>query len=85
VNTDGSSVFKLGSTIPVKFNLTGACAGNPNLIANIYIFQVTNSSGPVNEAVSTSAADTGTLFRYSGGNRIFNLGTKDRHGMAVGS
>jgi len=76
VNVDGSSVFKLKSTIPVKFNLTGACAGNTNLVADIYFYQVTNSSGPVNEAVSTSAADTGTVFRYSNGQYIFNLGTK---------
>jgi hypothetical protein len=77
VNTDGSSVFKLGSTIPVKFDLTGGCAGNASLVANIYFYHLTNSSGPVNEAVSTSAADTGTLFRYNGGHYMFNLGTKD--------
>ena len=27
VNADGSSIFKLGSTVPVKFQLTGASAG----------------------------------------------------------
>jgi hypothetical protein len=77
VNADGTSVFKLGSTIPVKFKLTGACAGNPGLVANIYFYKVSNSEGPVNEATSTSAADTGTVFRYDGGDQyIYNLGTK---------
>ena len=38
--------------------------------------KVSNSEGPVNEATSTTA-DTGTDFRYSGGDQyIFNLGTK---------
>jgi hypothetical protein len=78
VNADGTSVFKLGSTIPTKFKLTGACAGNPGLIASILFYKVTNNEGPVNEATSTSAADTGTVFRYSAGGDqyIYNLGTK---------
>jgi len=78
INIDGTSVFKLGSTIPAKFKLTGACAGNPNLIANIFFYKVTSTEGPVNEATSSSAADTGTIFRYSlsGDQYIFNLGTK---------
>ncbi len=32
VNADGSSIFKLGSTVPVKFQLTGASAGITNLV-----------------------------------------------------
>jgi len=78
INADGSSVFKLGSTIPTKFRLTGACAGDPGLVANIYFYKVTNSEGPINEATSVSAADTGTVFRYSasGDQYIYNLGTK---------
>jgi len=77
VNADGTSVFKRGSTIPVKFKLTGACAGNTSLTANIYFYKISDTNGPVNEAVSTSAADTGTLFRYSApdGQYIYNLGT----------
>src|SRR5205814_1146556 len=31
VNADGSSVFKLGSTVPVKFRLTGSSAGITDL------------------------------------------------------
>jgi len=78
VNADGTSVFKLGSTIPVKFKLTGACAGNPSLVANIYFYKLTNTEGPVNEATSNSAADTGTVFRYisASDQYIYNLGTK---------
>ena len=78
VNADGTSVFKLGSTIPTKFKLTGACAENPNLIAHIYFYQLTTTEGPVNEASSTANADTGTVFRYSASDDqyIYNLSTK---------
>jgi hypothetical protein len=76
---DCSSVFKLGSTIPVKFKLTGACAGSPNIVARIYLAKITNSIiGSDIEAISTSAADSGNMFRYDGnsGQYIFNLATK---------
>jgi hypothetical protein len=64
----------------VKFRLTGACAGNASLVADIYFYKVSNSEGPINEAASTSAADTGTVFRYSPSDDlyIFNLGTKGK-------
>jgi probable HAF family extracellular repeat protein len=77
VNTNGSSVFKLGSTIPVKFNLTAADAGKTNLVAKLYVSQK-DSVDPteINEATSTSAADSGNVFRTSGGQYIFNLSTK---------
>jgi hypothetical protein len=76
VNADGTSIFKLGSTIPVKFNLTGACA-NDVISAHIYVTKITNNVlGDEIEAVSTSAADTGNTFRQAGGGYIFNLATK---------
>ena len=66
VNTDGSSIFKGGSTIPVKFQLRDA-NGNyiSTAIAKLSYAKVSNTSiGSVNEAVSTSAATTKNLFRY---------------------
>jgi hypothetical protein len=45
--------------------------------------KVSNSvSGPVNAAISTSAATTGNLFRYAGSQYIFNRGTK---GLTAGT
>ena len=79
INSDCGSVFKLGSTIPVKFRLTGACDGNPNVVAKIYLAKITNSIiGSDVEASSTSAADSGNTFRYdpANGQYIFNLATK---------
>jgi hypothetical protein len=79
VNTDGSSIFKLGSTVPVKFQLTGASAGITNLSARLYLQRVgAGATGTVLEAVSTSSATTGNLFRYdaTSGQYVFNLNTK---------
>jgi GDSL-like Lipase/Acylhydrolase family len=79
VNPDGSSIFKLGSTVPVKFALkdaAGVLIGTA--VANLTIAKVTNEiDGSYVEASSTSAATTGTLFRYdaAGQQYIFNLGT----------
>lgn len=81
INSDGSSLFKLGSTVPVKFQLQDA-NGNfvSTAIANIYLVKMTDSvpAGSEMEAVSTSAATTGSLFRYDGASNqyIFNLWTK---------
>jgi hypothetical protein len=76
INADGSSVFKLGSTVPVKFQLTGASAGITSAAATLSLAKVSsNVVGTDIEAVSTSAATTGNAFRYDG-QYIFNLDTK---------
>ena len=84
INADGTSVFKLGSTIPTKFKLTGACAGNPNLVANIYFVKATNAKTSLDEAMATPAADPGSVFRYSASDDqyIYDLKTK---GLSVGN
>jgi hypothetical protein len=85
VNADGSSVFKLGSTVPVKFQLTGPSACNTTATATLSAAKVGNSvAGSVNKAVSTSAATTGNQFRYdpTSGQYIFNWGTK---GLTAGT
>ncbi|HUR32535.1 MAG TPA: PxKF domain-containing protein [Vicinamibacterales bacterium] len=85
INTDDSSIFKQGSTVPVKFKLTGASAPVTNLPAQLFLAQVSNGViGSELEAVSTVANDGGNTFRYdaASGQYIFNLGTK---GMAQGT
>jgi hypothetical protein len=78
INADGSSIFKLGSTLPVKFRLTGGCSGNSTLVAHIYVAKISNNVvGTEMEAASTSAADSGNTFRYVGSDQyLFNLATK---------
>jgi lysophospholipase L1-like esterase len=79
INADGSSIFKLGSTVPVKFALSDA-AGAPiaTAVANLTVAKIANEvEGSYVEAVSTAAATTGTLFRYDSTAKqyIFNLST----------
>jgi len=86
INSDGSSIFKLGQTIPVKFQLKDAndntvkAASNPT-IAIQYLGP--NSIGTVWEPYSTGAANIGNQFRYDDISQqyIYNLGTK---GLSTG-
>jgi len=85
VNVDGSSVFKAGSTIPVKFRLTGASASVTTLAARIYVAPISNAVvGTELEAASVAVADLGNTFRYdsTADQYIFNLSTK---GMSQGT
>lgn len=82
VNTDNSSIFKLGSTIPLKFTLSGA-ASNLVITAKVYLAKVSNNVvGSEIESTSTSAADSGNTFRLSNGQYIYNLSTK---GLSTGT
>jgi HYR domain-containing protein len=77
INADGSSVFKLGSTVPVVFQLTGPSACVTTLQATLSYTKVSsNVSSTVNKAGSTSGATSGNLFRYSSGQYLVNWGTK---------
>jgi hypothetical protein len=78
INSDGTSIFKQGSTVPVKFRLTGASAGITNLDATIRVQKVANNiTGSELETVVATTADSGTTFRYDpvAGIYIFNLST----------
>jgi hypothetical protein len=73
-------VFKRGSTVPLKFRLTGGSASVAALQARVYIAKVSNSVvGTEVEAGATGNADAGNVFRYDAqsGQYIFNWGTKD--------
>lgn len=80
IKSDDSSTFKLGSTIPVKFQLWDANGNNISAaLAYIYLAKITNGIvGREINATSTSAATTGNLFRYDSTTNqyIFNLATK---------
>jgi hypothetical protein len=75
----GGKVFKLGRTIPVKFKLTDG-DGNPvtDAVAHISVEKISNGiDGPVATDVEASgAANTDNLFRFGGGNYVYNLSTK---------
>ncbi len=76
--TDPVRAFKLGSTVPVKFN--AICFGVP-LTTGIHTMQVTKfsnstDSDPPIDATPTDAATTGNQFRLTGTEWHYNLNTK---------
>jgi hypothetical protein len=82
INADGTSIFKYGSTIPVKVRITD-CVGSPvsGLAPRLGVGMQSAGTPPatVNEDTSsTSAADTGQYLRYdpTAGQYIYNLATK---------
>ena len=84
-NADGSSIFKAGSTVPVKFTLTGASAGITDATATLSYAKVSNQiEGDILEAVTNVGGSTGSQFRYdpTAGQYIFNWSTK---GLAAGT
>ncbi len=79
INSDNSSIFKLGRTVPVKFRLINGSGAVSNAVAKLYVVKVDNGvEGTVIEAESNAAADSGNTFRYDSADQqyVFNLGTK---------
>jgi hypothetical protein len=80
--SDDNSRVKLGSTVPVKFELRDANGAPVTNATNIRLFVSQADSKPdpgLDEVFSTSAATTGNLFRLADattGQWIFNLSTK---------
>jgi probable HAF family extracellular repeat protein len=74
-----ASVFKAGSTVPVRFALTGASAGVSTLTATFSYAKVGSGVlGTELEAATTVAATAGNLFRYDATTHqyMFNWTTK---------
>jgi sugar lactone lactonase YvrE len=75
LNANGVTVARFGPTLPVKFQLTGASAGNTSVVADLYVAQVTNGVvGPEQPAPSATRV---SQFRYdvTKDQYVFNLDT----------
>ncbi|WP_019415189.1 PxKF domain-containing protein [Paenisporosarcina sp. TG20] len=86
INSDNTSIFKLGRTLPVKFKLidaNGAYISTANATIS-YSYISTNVLGEEVESDSNVLATFGNQFRYdtSENQYIFNLSTK---GLKIGS
>src|SRR5205823_5896643 len=84
VNADGTSVFKKGSTVQLKFKLTNLSAGITDAQARFGYAQIdSNNPGPVNESTSNASGTSGILFQYdaASGEYRYNWSTK---GLGVG-
>src|SRR5262249_26435538 len=65
INADGTSIFKLGSVVPVKFALTGASGAIADGVFHLAISKVSNSvSGSDIETGTIATIDSGNTFRY---------------------
>jgi predicted extracellular nuclease len=79
INRDGTSVFKYNSTIPVKISFTNCDGSTPaDLAPTIKLTMVSGATPgvPINEPLSTSAADTTGVMRFTSHQYIYNLATK---------
>ena len=73
------SIFKMGSTVPVKFQLTGASSGITDGTFYLkYIYTGAGDNLGELESVATTTGTTGTQFRYdaTAGQYIYNWSTK---------
>jgi hypothetical protein len=81
INSDNSSIFKAGRTIPVKISLLD-CSGNNITSApvSISIYKIINTIEGTEEELDVDAsgnANTGNMFRVADDLYIYNLSTKD--------
>jgi len=63
INVDGSSIFKSGSTIPVKFRLTGASAACPTAVAKLLYAKVADGIAGT-ETFTAPANSNGQIALY---------------------
>jgi hypothetical protein len=78
IDASGTSSFKISSTIPTKVQVKDCTgAGVLNLSLEVRLTKMLPTTSPVNEVVSSSAADSGNLMRsQADGQYMFNLSTK---------
>jgi hypothetical protein len=81
INTDGTSVFKKGSTVPAKFRVCDANSnsiGTPGVVTSVQLVKKVSATevNTVNEMVASTTPDT--AFRWSTTDQqwIFNINTK---------
>ncbi len=79
INADGTSAFKLGSTVPVKF-----LCGHANLNAKLAVVKVSSTllSGTTLESEVVAPADSTFRYDSSSGQYVYNLSTK---GLTTGT
>ena len=64
IKPDRSSVFRLRSTVPVRFKLTGESARITDATAKLYVAKVSNDVVGDEVEANSAAATSGNLFRY---------------------
>lgn len=80
INSDGTTIFKVGSTVPIKFQLTD-CNGVAvtTAVGTLAVAKVTDTVLGTSEEVSvdsSGSANTDNLFRYGDPTYLYNLSTR---------
>jgi hypothetical protein len=77
INADDSSIFKIGSTVPIRFELEDT-GGQPitNIEATLRVAKLSDGiNGTEMEAVSTIPADTDSIFKIQADQYVYYWGT----------
>ncbi len=80
INTDGTSVFKQGSTVPAKFRVcdaNGKSIGDPGVVQSFVATYMAGTSTGVNETIVATTPDTAFRWDATGQQWIFNVSTKN--------
>jgi hypothetical protein len=65
IRANGSSIFRIGRPVPVRFELTGASAGITNLAAKLVVTKVSNTvQGTAEDTSDETDDDTDLLFKH---------------------
>jgi hypothetical protein len=80
INSDGSSVFKLGSTVPAKFracDANGVSIGTAGVVTSFLLVATsTDPNAAINETVASTTPDTAFRWDATSQQWIFNMSTK---------
>jgi len=79
IPNDGTGLFKLGSTVPVKFQLTDANGTViSTAVAHLTVQMISGNTlvGTPIDATASGNSDVGDLFRFSAPQYVFNWSTK---------
>ncbi len=80
VNVDGTSSFKQGSTVPLKFMVFDSncnSVGTPGVVTSFTLVNTSVGAPGVNETVTSTTPDTAFRWDPSAQQWIFNLSTKN--------
>jgi hypothetical protein len=81
VNTDGSSVWKQGRTIPAQFRIcdaNGTSIGTAGVVSSFYLTKIISGTvANVDETVSSSSSDTAFHWDSTNQQWVFNISTKN--------
>ncbi|HXI60656.1 MAG TPA: HYR domain-containing protein, partial [Polyangia bacterium] len=72
IRANGSSIFRIGRPVPVRFRLTGASAGITNLVAKLIVTKISNTvSGTTIDTSDEDTDDTDFIFKFRSGLKIY--------------